>query len=94
MGYTFRTFRRALCPLPKAAALLFWSGETVLSRHTSAMLPITIAFTSASAHHIYPHWDTSLKSAQGPVPHERCNLSALIVSCIVRAAYYKGGVKR
>lgn len=28
------------------------------------------------------------------MPHERCDLSALIVGCIVRAAYRGGGVKR
>ena len=81
-----RTFRRALCPLPKASSLLFWSGETVSSRHTSTMLPIAIAFASASARRICPRWATSLRGARGPVPHERCDLSALIVGCIARAA--------
>lgn len=28
------------------------------------------------------------------VPHERCDLSALIVGCIVRAAFCRGGVKK
>nr|DAD70429.1 MAG TPA: hypothetical protein [Siphoviridae sp. ctnhN1] len=27
-----------------------------------------------------------MRSARGPVPHERCGLSALIVGCIMRAA--------
>ena len=36
---------------------------------------------------VYPRWATSLRGARGPVPHERCDLSALIVGCIVRAAY-------
>lgn len=43
---------------------------------------------------VCPRWDTSLRGARGPVPHERCDLSALIVGCIARAAYCGGGVKR
>ena len=39
---------------------------------------------------ICPRWDTSLRGARGPVPHERRDLSALIVGCIVRAAYCGG----
>ena len=37
-----------------------------------------------------PRWATSLRGARGPVPHERCDLSALIVGCIVRAADREG----
>lgn len=37
-----------------------------------------------------PRWATSLRGARGPVPHERCDLSALIVGCIARAAYCGG----
>ena len=39
---------------------------------------------------VCPRWATSLRGARGPVPHERCDLSALIVGCIVRAAYCGG----
>ena len=43
---------------------------------------------------VCPRWGTSLRGARGPVPHERGDLSALIVGCIVRAACCGGGVKR
>lgn len=43
---------------------------------------------------ICPRLDTSLRGARGSVPHERYDLSALIVGCIARAAYRGGGVKR
>nr|DAE52955.1 MAG TPA: hypothetical protein [Bacteriophage sp.] len=33
-----------------------------------------------------------MRGARGPVPHERCDLSALIVGCIVRAANRGGAV--
>ena len=43
---------------------------------------------------VCPRWATSLRGARGPVPHERCDFSALIVGCIARAAYCGGGVKK
>jgi hypothetical protein len=41
-----------------------------------------------------PRWAISLRGARGSVPHERCDLSALIVGCIVRAAYRGDGAKK
>ena len=35
---------------------------------------------------VCPRWATSSRGARAPVPHERCDLSALIVGCIARAA--------
>ena len=35
---------------------------------------------------VCPRWATSSRGARGPAPHERYDLSALIVDCIVRAA--------
>ena len=43
---------------------------------------------------VCPRWGTSLRGARGPVPHERCDLSALIVGCIARAAWCGSGVKK
>lgn len=79
-----------LFPLPKAAALLFWRRRQGLNLH----LPPGAVLYRLSYVCVCPRWDTSLRGARDPVPHERCDLSALIVGCIVRAACCGGGAKR
>jgi hypothetical protein len=69
--------------LPTAAALLFWSGETVSSRHTSAMLPIAIASVFASARRVYGRLSrldchalpaTTLRKVVAPIPSGQTGL--------------------
>lgn len=71
----------------KAAAVLFWHKRQGSNLHIWESKSHALPFGYAC---ICPRWATSLRGARGPVPHERCDLSALSVGCVVRAAY-RGG---
>lgn len=83
-----RTSGQALCHLPTAAALRFWSGGAVLSHARFGMLSIAI-FSLFHLDAAYVPSGSHRREVRGVllVPCGRCDLPPRIVGCNERTAY-------